>query len=454
MCAKTMKPLTLLSMLALAASVDPETYTEPEEIAYWAPLEGALPPFDAPRRPGLSREQFDSLILDGQVFVVPGLSDDWPMKTWDCDFFKNDPEFKNAAMNHQYAANSAKDARLGDDWQSDQTSSGAKNESAPQIAPFYWGIKDVQYEKRPGWKKAMLKRVAKNFRVPNFMHPTATAGSFGRTPEFWFGTGSAGAKAHMDSHVQATLSLQLAGTKRWRLMPLQKRRAPFLGMIYSDGQPYENPEGWKPLFDITLKPGDGLFFPPGMVHETKNIGDECTSSVTFQFDSPFAAHFYKKFFPRVRQTADIHEVWIIIREWARLGMKGDERGKGAPYAEARQAKELVDHFQKLDADQDGLVSLAELRGLGILGSHTGDAVAWHDEDRDGFVSLDEFREGFAFWSGITHQAVRRTKKEWRKFQLHGTIENLEDLPPQLAKEMRESSLAEEARILSQSRAEL
>lgn len=449
--ANIMRSITLLAVLALADSVDPASYTEPDDIAYWAPSQDALPPFDAPRRTELSREEFDNLILDGQVFVVPGLSDDWPMKTWNCDFFRNDPEFKKAAMNHQYAANGGRDARLGDDWQNDKTSSGAKNESAPQIAPFYWGIKDVQYEKRPGWKKAMLKRVAKNFRVPNFMDPVKTAGSFSRTPEFWFGTGNAGAKAHMDSHVQATLSLQLAGTKRWRLMPLQKRRAPFLGMVYSDGQPYENPEGWKPLFDITLKPGDGLFFPPGMIHETKNEADECTSSVTFQFDAPFAARFYKQFFPRVRQTADIHEVWVIIREWARLGMEGDERGKGALYAEAREAKELGDHFQKLDRDRDGVVSALELQSLG---AHAKDMVAWHDEDRDGFVSLDEFREGFAFWSGITHDAVRKTKKEWRKFQLHGTIENLEDLPPQLAEEMRKSSLAKEAQIISQTRQEL
>ena len=33
-----------------------------------------------------------------------------------------------------------------------------------------------------------------------------------------------------DSHVQATLSVQIAGTKRWRLMPLRRRRAPFLAM--------------------------------------------------------------------------------------------------------------------------------------------------------------------------------------------------------------------------------
>ena len=33
-----------------------------------------------------------------------------------------------------------------------------------------------------------------------------------------------------DSHIQATLSVQISGTKRWRLMPLRRRSAPFLAM--------------------------------------------------------------------------------------------------------------------------------------------------------------------------------------------------------------------------------
>lgn len=369
------------------------------------------------------------------------------MRSWDCTFFQSDPEFKKAAMNHQYASGAGRETKLGDDWQADRTSSGAENDTAPQIAPFYWGIKDVQYEKRSGWQMSMLKRVAQNFKVPPFMDPERTAGSFSRTPEFWFGSGSAGAKAHMDSHVQATLSVQIAGTKRWRLMPLRERRASFLGMMYSDGQPYSNDEGWRPYFDILLKPGDGLFFPPGMIHETKNIGDACSSSVTFQFDSPFAARFYRRFFPRVRRTADIHESWVIIRDWARLGMAGDEKGRGASYEEAKgpeTQKALEAHFRKLDADGNGALIAAELERP--LRRHGQNALAWHDFDGDGSISLEEFLEGFAYWSGITDEVIKATPKEWRKFQLHGTIENLEDLPPKLAKQMRETSLKEEARL--------
>eukprot|EP00931_Biecheleriopsis_adriatica_P006720 TRINITY_DN108084_c0_g1_i1.p1 TRINITY_DN108084_c0_g1~~TRINITY_DN108084_c0_g1_i1.p1 ORF type:complete len:455 (+),score=78.03 TRINITY_DN108084_c0_g1_i1:80-1444(+) len=433
------------STWAADATAETEQYIEPEETLYWSPGAGAVPPFDAPRLTDLTRQEFDDLIMDGKVFVVPGLSHDWPLRKWDCDFFKHDPEFKKAAMNHQYAARGGRDTTLGDDWQSDKTASGANNDSAPQVAPFYWGIKDVQYERRPGWKQSMLKRVAQSCKVPPFMD-ASTAGSFARTPEFWFGTGSAGAKAHMDSHVQATLSLQIAGTKRWRLMPLRKRRAPFLAMLYSDGQPYENPEGWDPLFDITLQPGDGLFFPPGMIHETKNTGDVCTSSVTFQFNVPFAARFYRRFFPRVRQTADIGESWIIIRAWARLGMSGDKKGKGVPYRDAMQDKKLEPHFKKLDSNHDGFVSRGELDTFGMRDA--GDAIGWHDTNNDALISLQEFREGFAFWSDITFRTISMTPKEWKKYQHFGTIENLEDLPPQLSSQMRKASLQQEAQLMA------
>eukprot|EP00434_Breviolum_minutum_P003324 symbB.v1.2.002924.t1/scaffold147.1/size298323/5 len=341
-------------------------------------------------------------------------------------------------MNHQYT-DQGKEKKLGDDWQKDRTASGAKNETAPQVAPFYWGIKDVQFEKRSGWTRAMLKRVSKSYQVPKFMHPSCND-DFASTPEFWFGSGSAGAKAHMDSHVQATLSVQISGTKRWRLMPLRRRTAPFLAMIYGDGQPYENPEGWSPIFDITLQPGEGLFFPPGMIHETKNVGDVCAASVTFQFNQPYATRFYRTFFPRIRFTADLGESWALIREWARLGMPGDEKGKGESYDKARQKVELQKHFSKLDKDQNGFLSLEELSGMHSASS----GLAWHDSNRDKLISLEEFREGFAFWAAVTQEAVKSTPKEWRKFQLIGTVENLEDIPAHISQKMRKASFLSEA----------
>lgn len=435
-CATLGYMIATLLFAASARAVDPAAYFEPDDLEYWAPRTSATAPWDAPRLTHLTQEEFNNLTLDGKIFVISNISADWPLRFWDCHFFQSDPEFKRAAFTHQYAQRKRGSApeTLGADWQNVDSPSGAKNEFAPQIAPYYWGIKDVQYEMQAGWNKGMLKRLAKGFKVPSFM-PKETHGSFYRTPEFWFGgMKGAGAKAHMDSHVQATLSLQIAGTKRWRLMPLRNRSAPFLGMQYQDGQPYENAEGWRPVFEIVLNPGDGLFFPPGMIHETTNIGDVCSASVTYQFDTPLAGGFYRRFFPRIRQTADIHESWVLIHSWARLGMKGDQQGQGAPYATAKADKGLEVHFKRLDKNVDGSLSLSEVdAGLSVGKGHAQAAMRWHDVDASESITLEEFQEGFAFWAGITHKAIQETPHDMRKYQLIGTIENLEDLPRKIAK---------------------
>merc|ERR1712228_741582 len=138
----------------------------------------------------------------------------------------------------------------------------------------------------------------------------------------------------------------------------------------------------------------------------------------------------------------------IVQQWARLGLSGDREGKGAPYEQARKAKELETHFKKLDSNGDGLLSVIEIQKGTQLRDHASDALAWHDVSGDGAVSLEEFREGFAFWSGVSHEVIQGTPKDLRKFQLQGTLENLEDLPPKFAKKSLKHGLAEEARLIA------
>merc|ERR1712187_35634 len=103
--------------------------------------------------------------------------------------------------------------------------------------------------------------------------------------------------------------------------------------------------------------------------------------------------------------------------------------------------------KKLNADGSGQLSRAELSTIFRKGELLA-ALGWHDEDGDGSVSLEEFKQGFAFWSAITHEAIAGTPKKWQKFHLHGTIENLEDLPPEIARKSLAHSLKQEARVLA------
>lgn len=426
-----------------APRLDPYTYMEPTEAEYWAGSATVNAPFRELRLKAadLSRSDFDRHVLRGDVFVVEDLGAEWPMAKWDCDFFRNDPSFRDAEMNQQYAAGGgAPFVAFGSDWMETRTSSGASDQDAPQLAPFYWGIKDVQYDdahRSPTWKSSMLRKVREHVRLPHFMASANLAG-FNTTPEFWFAGAGAGAKAHMDSHVQATISLQLAGTKRWRLGIMQARRAPYLAMIYKDGEVYESSSRWTPQFNLTLKPGEALFFPPGFVHETMNLDEGCAASVTFQFSQPYATQMYRTFLPRTRRTADIHEVWPLLASWACL--LGNPPKKGMPYKQARNQALSADgigrHFRNLDKDQDGEVSMAELSHA-FGEDKAQNLLGFHDLDDDGTIRRDEFAEVFGLWAGTVHAVLQDTPKRFRKFQLadmDGDF-NIEDLPRKTVNEL-------------------
>lgn len=436
-------------------SLDPDTYAEPDDAAYWSGRELRVKTAD------LSREGFDSRIMDGQVFVVEDLGQDWPMANWNCDYFRSDPVFSQAEMNKQYHEGSGSDfVGFKSGWVESKTSSGAKDTEAPQLAPFYWGIKDVQFadaRRSKTWKRSMLKKVQEHVRLPRFMDG-GNLRSFNDTPEFWFAGRGAGAKAHMDTHIQATMSIQLAGTKRWRLSMMGRRHAPFLTMIYKDGEVYERTEPWRPHLSFNLSQGEALFFPPGFVHETLNVEDaedSCSASVTFQFSKPMAVRMYRRFLPRIRRTADIHEAWPNIQGWATIHGRTDKKGKS--YAEAK-AEALGESgvgatFRKYDKNGDGFLSKSELAPK--LGEpEAQNLVGFHDLDDDGRVAREEFAEVFGLWAGTVKAVVEDTPKKLRKYQLkdmEGEF-NIEDLPSKVTRPSLESSRNLEAGRLQALRA--
>lgn len=442
-----------LAMVGIAIPVvavphlDPSHYTEPDEGIYWGSGAESIPPFAVKRinAETMDRSSFDSRIMDGRVFVVEDFGGKWPMKGWDCDFFQKDPLFSKSEMQQHYVAGDGQPRLVGfkSGWKDSRKPSGASDTDAPQVAPFYWGIKDIQYSDAnvPNtWKQSMLKKVQKHIAVPEFMDPLNHQ-SFQRTPEFWFAGGGAGAKAHMDSHKETTISIQLAGTKRWRLRMMEPRLAPYLAMLYQDGYVYKRRDKWEPHFNITLKPGEALFVPPGFVHETLNLGEptDCAASVTFQFSRPMPVRMYRRFLPRILRTADIHEVWPDIRAWASLGNSAPK--EGMTYVEAR-SQALGETgvgavFSRIDRNKDDSISIEELEvefGKDESRSYSG----FHDLNEDGEISRTEFAEVFGFWAGTRKAVYEDTPKKYRTYLLKDMTGdfNIEDIPEKIQRKMQ------------------
>lgn len=81
---------------------------------------------------------------------------------------------------------------------------------------------------------------------------------------------------HADTH--AVLVLQIAGEKRWRVLP-PTVRAP---LFHASLQPLPPPADDTGCFEVTLRPGDTLFVPRGHWHEAVAVGGpslHCTVAI-------------------------------------------------------------------------------------------------------------------------------------------------------------------------------
>lgn len=84
--------------------------------------------------------------------------------------------------------------------------------AGPEFAPWYWDIKDGD--------PRVLARIQNLTQLPAVLRADSTnIHEVLWSPEIWFSPPRGGAKAHADEHCEATVSIQLSGTKRWRLSP-------------------------------------------------------------------------------------------------------------------------------------------------------------------------------------------------------------------------------------------
>jgi len=310
-------------------------------------------------------------------------------------------------MHQEYAGLGDTDnQKIGDkSWVDLKTPSGAAklDKEAPPYAPFYWGVKD-------GKDPAMLRKVRQFVKIPYFMDAEENYGEVMGSPEFWFSRPGAGAKAHMDSHCESTMTIQLDGSKRWRIGLAADTNHFLRGGTYSDGEAYKQRGGWVPTYDFILNKGEALFFPPAFIHESQNIGEECAASITHQYNYPMAAGFFRAWWPRTRRIGDMNECWPKISSWATLGQNGAQGEHGdAGIATAGAI------FRKVDTSQDGSLNKAEIAAF--VGRQSEDlhhkngqsSLDFHDTDQDGKVTSSEFMKNYALWSRHEAEVTKETR---------------------------------------------
>eukprot|EP00054_Salpingoeca_dolichothecata_P012002 m.66537 g.66537 ORF g.66537 m.66537 type:complete len:383 (+) comp19731_c0_seq2:469-1617(+) len=205
------------------------------------------------------------------------------------------------------------------------------------------------------------------------------------SPEFWFSRPGAGAKAHTDEHCVSTMSVQLSGSKRWRLMLIPPIDHILTRPEFADGLIYKSAH-WNPDFEFTLNPGEGLFIPPNILHETTNVGDSCAVSVTYQWGYPAPTKYIRSFLPRFSLTEEMEhctDTWepfaTLLPPGAIMPEKSEEKVQ-----EQAAIRNIV-----IDKDQNNLISKAEIRSW--LEEH------WQDEElavqmQGGFAIADAARE--------------------------------------------------------------
>lgn len=344
-----------------------------------------------------SREEFEEAARSGEVLIIENASAGTAMDGWSCA--KLAEEFPDAKMRREYdwVANPQDKnlQRLGDQSWITHAADGEEadmrlqhDNEAPPFAPFYWGVRE--YEGGDIGPKKTVEKVKKVIAdsVPAFMDPANADSLFGNA-EFWLGAKNTGARAHMDSHCISTLSVVMSGERRWRIgpvprMPKGSGRSKKEQVLFDDGVAYNL--GWKPFFEFTVKAGEAVLFPPGWIHETKNIAPGCTAALTTQFVKPRPARYFRTYYQRLRKVGDLNPCWDMMVHWATLGegpqkeAKKDVRAYASELFKRRQAR--------------GPLSPEELD--------------FHDLDSDKVLTEEEFVESYSQWRK-TEKAVKKEK---------------------------------------------
>ncbi len=183
----------------------------------------------------------------------------------------------------------------------------------------------------------------------------------------------------------------------------------------------------RPIFDFNVSAGYTLFFPPGMIHSTRVVSDQCSLSLSLPLFEPSPVEYLAAFSEHLsgdlpmagRCFADSWNKWFFgesIPAWsASVVALEDFANRLFPHIDADNSTLLSpEEIQNYFAHRPPLMSTEDANVVSVAANLLQQLAAVnfleaHDWNRDGLVSRGEFAAPlFALWRQLFSQAVVRT----------------------------------------------
>lgn len=438
--------LRFLSVVAVATEGLLPPLAEPSAEEYFGLLSGGkIQPVDRFR--DISVEDFNARVRTGRPFIVEDAGRENSLVGTSCERFHE--RFPGAKMRAEYAGGErAKFISLGSKgWlHKDRRTQTAREHMSggdrKLNGPYVWHVKDGGHEAPPEIKAI----VQKEWKPPYFVRGATNLREATESIEFWFSRRGGAVLAHADTYCIPAVSLQLRGTKKWRLMPpppvlsADDRYDAHDGGIYGTGL-------WKPGYEATIHEGEAIIFFPNMYHETylPEDGPECTVAATFQFQLPLPVRYFRAFLPthvmsHLYSEGHCRELW---HSYATLRAPGDVK---PTCRKEKMESHLSELFAAADTNADKELTVEEVEAhlaaqsppwprwfltddyfydfrpelsdrevmsIELLRNRAEDTLAYHDIDGNGRASEAEVLASLQQWAVVNQRLAMLERLEKR-----------------------------------------
>lgn len=395
----------------------------------------------------VSPEDFEARLRTGRPFIVEDAGRGINLVGASCASFRE--QFPGAQMRAEYAGGHRETfVSLGSEsWlKTDRTVAAPEEHLAGSdgrvSAPYVWHVKDGGHEAPPEVRAA----VQRAWQAPYFVRGATNLREANESVEFWFARRRGAVLAHADTYCIPAISLQIRGTKRWRLMPpppfasLLDRYEAHDGGLYGTGL-------WRPAYEATIREGEAVIFFPNIFHETFVPEDnpECTVAATFQLQLPVPVGYIRAFLPTHAMSHLFYEGHCKDL-WHSYATLRPPSAVKATRNDSTVAAQVAQVLAAADSDGDGRLTETELEShlareeppwprwfltedyfydfrpaaeeravmsRELLRNRATDTLAYHDVNGDGLVSGAELLASLRQWHAVQLR-VRRASKLRRR----------------------------------------